>query len=91
MRANKTMRGQAVSNHRRRKDKESESNINSAAHNQTLKELKLNGRNYQISINISTECQRMSMDSTSPSKDTVWKTVLKRKIQQSAVYRRPSC
>jgi hypothetical protein len=33
MKANKTTRGQAVSNHRRRKDKESESSINSAAHN----------------------------------------------------------
>jgi hypothetical protein len=32
MKANKTMRGQATPNHRRRKDKESESNINSAAH-----------------------------------------------------------
>jgi hypothetical protein len=33
MKANKTMRGQAVSSHRRRKDKESESNIDSAAYN----------------------------------------------------------
>jgi hypothetical protein len=32
MKANKTMRGQAVSNHRRRKDKESKSNIESATH-----------------------------------------------------------
>jgi hypothetical protein len=40
MRVNKTMRGQAVPNHRRRKDKESESNIDSAAHNQTLKQQK---------------------------------------------------
>jgi hypothetical protein len=31
MKANKTTRRQAVSNHRRRKDKESESNINSPA------------------------------------------------------------
>jgi hypothetical protein len=37
MKVNKTMRGQALSNHRRRKDKQSESNIDSAAHNQTLK------------------------------------------------------
>jgi hypothetical protein len=36
MKANKTIKGQAVSNHRRRKDKESEGSINSAAHNQTL-------------------------------------------------------
>jgi hypothetical protein len=40
MKANKTMKGQAVPNHRRRKDKESESNTDSAAHNQTLKEQK---------------------------------------------------
>jgi hypothetical protein len=31
----------------------------------------------------------MSMYSTSPSKDTSWQTGLKRKIQQSDVYRRP--
>jgi hypothetical protein len=38
MKVNKTMKGQATPNHRRRKDKESESNINSPAHNQTLKQ-----------------------------------------------------
>jgi hypothetical protein len=55
--ANKTMRGQEVPNHRRRKDKESESNINSAAHNQTLKQQKqLNDRNHHILININSEC-----------------------------------
>jgi hypothetical protein len=37
MKANKTMRGQAVPNHRGRKDKESESTIDSAAHNQMFK------------------------------------------------------
>jgi hypothetical protein len=37
MKANKTMRGQATPNHRRRKDKESESNIDSVVHNQTIK------------------------------------------------------
>jgi hypothetical protein len=47
------MRGQAVPNHRRRKNKESESNINSAANNQTLKQQKqLNDRNRHIPINI---------------------------------------
>jgi hypothetical protein len=52
MKANKIMKGQAVPNHRRRKDKESESNIDSAAHNQTLKQQKqLNG----IPINTNTE------------------------------------
>jgi hypothetical protein len=54
--ANKTMRGQAISNHRRRKGKELDSNIDSAAHNQTLKQQKqVNDRNHHISININTE------------------------------------
>jgi hypothetical protein len=51
------MRGQEVLNHRRTKDKESESSIDSAAHNQTLKQQKqLNGRNHHIPINTNTEC-----------------------------------
>jgi hypothetical protein len=75
MKANKTMRGQAAPNHRKRKDKESESNINSAAQNQTLKQQKqLKDRNHQKPININTEL-------TPPSKDTIWQTGLKRKIQ----------
>jgi hypothetical protein len=58
MKSNKTIRGWVVSNHRRRKDKESESSIDSAAHNQTLKQSKqLNGRNHHIPVNINTECQ----------------------------------
>jgi hypothetical protein len=57
MKANKTMRGQAEPNHRRRKDKKVESNIDSAAHNQTLKEQRqLNDRNHHIPINTNTEC-----------------------------------
>jgi hypothetical protein len=56
--ANNTMREQAVPNHRRRKDKESESNTDSAADNQTLKQQKqLNDRNHYRPINIDTECQ----------------------------------
>jgi hypothetical protein len=44
-------------NHRRRKDKESESNIDSTTHNQTLKQQKqLNDRNHHICINTNTEC-----------------------------------
>jgi hypothetical protein len=31
----------------------------------------------------------MSTDSTPPSKDTIWETGFKRKIQQAVVYRRP--
>jgi hypothetical protein len=38
MNANKTMRGQEVLNHRRRKDKESERSIDLVAHNQILKQ-----------------------------------------------------
>jgi RNase H-fold protein (predicted Holliday junction resolvase) len=54
---NKTMRGWEVSNHSR-KDKESDSNIDSAAHNQILEQQKqLNGRNHHIPININTEYQ----------------------------------
>jgi hypothetical protein len=53
MKANKTMRRREVSNHQRRKDKESESSIDSATHNQILKQQKqLNGRNHHIPINI---------------------------------------
>jgi hypothetical protein len=57
MKANKTMKGQAVTNQRRRKDKKVESSIDSAAHNQTLKQQKqLNDRNHHILINTNTEC-----------------------------------
>jgi hypothetical protein len=38
MKTNKTMKGQAIPNHRRRKDKKEKTNIHSAAHNQTLKQ-----------------------------------------------------
>jgi hypothetical protein len=38
VKANKTMKGKALPNHRRRKDKESENIVNSTAHNQTLKQ-----------------------------------------------------
>jgi hypothetical protein len=49
MKENKTMNGQAVPNQRRRKDKKIESNIDSAAHNQILKQQRqLNERNHHI-------------------------------------------
>jgi hypothetical protein len=55
MKANKAMKGQAVPNHRRRKGKKVESNIDSATHNQTLKQQNdLNDRSHHISTN--TEC-----------------------------------
>jgi hypothetical protein len=51
------MRGQAAPNHKRRKDKKVESNIDSTAYHQTLKQQKqLNDRNHYIPININTEC-----------------------------------
>jgi hypothetical protein len=54
MKANKTMRRWKVSNHRKRKDKSSESSTDSAAHNQILKQHKqLNGRNQHTPINVS--------------------------------------
>jgi hypothetical protein len=53
----KTMKGQAVPNCRKRKDKKVESSIDSAAHNQILKQQKqLNNRNCHIPININTDC-----------------------------------
>jgi hypothetical protein len=56
MKANKTMRGQAAPNHRRRKSKKVESNIDSATHNQTLKQQKqLNDRIYHNDINTNNE------------------------------------
>jgi hypothetical protein len=56
MKASKTMKGQAVPNHRR-KDKKVESNIYLAAHKQTLKQQKqLNDKNHHIPINANTEC-----------------------------------
>jgi hypothetical protein len=49
VKANIIIKRQAVPNQRRRKDKESESNIDSAAHNQTLKQQRqLNDRNHYI-------------------------------------------
>jgi hypothetical protein len=49
---------QAVSNHRRRKDKESKSNSDSAAHNQMIKQQKQQkDRNHHIPFNINTEFQ----------------------------------
>jgi hypothetical protein len=78
------MRRQEASNHRRRKDKESESNIYSTAHNQTLKQQKqLNDKNHQYLSILTLNVNRVN----SPSKDTIWQTGLKRNIQQSVVCR----
>jgi hypothetical protein len=52
MKANKTMKRQAVPKHRRRKGKKVESKIDSATHHQTLKQQRqLNDRNHHIPIN----------------------------------------
>jgi hypothetical protein len=51
------MKEQALQNHRRRKGKKAESNNDSAAHNQTLKQQRqLTDKNYHIPINTNTEC-----------------------------------
>jgi hypothetical protein len=42
MKANETMKGQEMPNHRRRKDKKVKSNIDSATHNQTLNQKRQN-------------------------------------------------
>jgi hypothetical protein len=50
------MKGQVVPNHRRRKGKKVDSNIDVAAQNQTLKQKRqLNDRNHYIPINTNTE------------------------------------
>jgi hypothetical protein len=57
MKANKTMKGEAVPNYRRRKGKKVESNIDLSTPNQTLKQQKQpNDRNHHIPININNEC-----------------------------------
>jgi hypothetical protein len=56
VKANKTMKGQAVPNHRRRKGKRVESNTDLPAHNQThIQQKQLNDKNYHILINIKME------------------------------------
>jgi hypothetical protein len=50
------MKGQAVSNHRRIKGKKGKSNLDSDAHNPTLKQLRqLNDKNHHIPINNNNE------------------------------------
>jgi hypothetical protein len=57
VKANKTMKEQAAPNHRRRKGRKVESNMDLAAHNQTLKQQRqLNDRNHHILIKTNTEC-----------------------------------
>jgi hypothetical protein len=86
MKANKTMEGQAVPNHRRRKDKESKSNI---IHLHTIKPLN-NKINYMTGITTYLPILAMNVNGLNYlSKDTIWQTGLKRKIPQSVVYRRP--
>jgi hypothetical protein len=53
MKANKTMKGQAIPNHRRRKGKKGKSNIDSATHNQT-QQRQLHDRDHHVLINTNT-------------------------------------
>jgi hypothetical protein len=56
MKANKTMKGQAVPNHRR-KGKKVKSNTDLAAHNQTFdQQRQLHDRDHHGLINTNTEC-----------------------------------
>jgi hypothetical protein len=57
MKANKTMKGHAIPNHKGRKGKKVESNIDSSAHNQTLNQQRqLHDRDHHALINTNTEC-----------------------------------
>jgi hypothetical protein len=57
MKANKTMKGQAKPNHRRRKGKKVKSKTDSAAHHQTLNQQRqLHDRDHHVPINTNTEC-----------------------------------
>jgi hypothetical protein len=57
MKAKKNMKGQAIPNHRRRKGKKVESNIDAATYNQTLNQHRqLHVRVHHIFINTNTEC-----------------------------------
>jgi hypothetical protein len=57
MKANKTMKGQAKRNHRRRKGKKVKSNIDSTTHNQTINQQRqLHDRDHHVFINTNNEC-----------------------------------
>jgi hypothetical protein len=57
MKAKKTMKGKAISNHRRRKGKKAKSNTDSATHNQTFNQQgQLHDRDHHVPINANTEC-----------------------------------
>jgi hypothetical protein len=57
MKANKTMKGQAIPNHRRRKGKKVNSNTDLATHNQMLNQQRqLHDRDHHVPINSNTEC-----------------------------------
>jgi hypothetical protein len=59
VKANKTMKGQAIPNHRRRKGKKVKSNIDAATHNQTLKQQKqLHDRDHYVLINTNTNTSK---------------------------------
>jgi hypothetical protein len=58
VKANKIMNGQLIPNYRRRKGKKVESNIDSGAHNQTLKQQKQLSW-YQFSIFSSESCVKV--------------------------------
>jgi hypothetical protein len=57
MKANKTVKRQAIPNYRRRKGKKAKSNTDSAKNNQTLNQQRqLHDRDHHVFISTSTEC-----------------------------------
>jgi hypothetical protein len=53
----KTMKGQSIPNHRRRKGKKAKTNTDSATHNQSLnQQRKSHDRDHHVLINTNTEC-----------------------------------
>jgi hypothetical protein len=83
MKANITMKGQAVPNHRRRKGKKVKSNTDSAAH-----KLLINKDNYMTGI--TTYLSILTLNVNELNSPIRRQSGLKRKIQQSAAYRRPT-
>jgi hypothetical protein len=87
MKANKIMKGQALPNHRRRKGEKVKSNIDSAAHNQTLNQQD----NYMTGITTYLSTLTLNVNGlNSPIKRHRLANWIEKKIQQSAAYRRPT-
>jgi hypothetical protein len=86
MKGNKTMKGQAIPNHMRRKGKKAKSNTDSATHNQTL----INKDNYMTGIIKHLSILTLNVNRlNSPIKRHLLANWIKKEDSQSAAYRRP--